>query len=652
MNGLLLASEPQNKDIKFDPKKIADIDKKNIISTGDFFEELMGEILSDIPDTEKKSFFLSKILNLPENIGKNEEIRSLFSDEPLFTNHQIENVSVETLVEIASLLKTTPQQPHNFPTDSDTLKVSLLDLEVQKSFKNARTIGDLLKIAEKNGIKVKNFEFFKEDLALDTLSKQMVHKVKSEEIFRLMEREVDKKMTPRTHRTAANIKIVPSSETSSKNVLKDILTTQQNNKPSQKKRVSLHSTMNKKEKQQIKAVKSDETTTNISHKTENIKTQQTKVTSTDRNIEQYNKIQKTDQTLSAVLPDTNKASGKTGTEHIPLKNEVHTTDTHIEKILQNSDKQTKTTASNNTLQAYTKDIDNKQTHISSLHDTENIDTKIDSVTQDKNHPKQIESEKHTKVQKTDQTTTPLSSETEKAVQNPKLRQQTSVQQINQQKILSEAKSPISDTTLKAQPVTPEQKYTFSTTSKNISESGEPENIKRAQTGTIMRDVSQEQTFSASEKESGENITVSHETKSQHTTQVKQEQNDIKRTFHTFAEEFRERVESYKPPLMKIKMQLNPGNLGDVDVTLINRGNNLHVNINSSASTIALFAQNQAEFRNALVNMGFTGLQMNFGENREGQRGQQNKNDNHKNSRPDTEEAHETDGFEMIVPRYI
>jgi len=75
--------------------------------------------------------------------------------------------------------------------------------------------------------------------------------------------------------------------------------------------------------------------------------------------------------------------------------------------------------------------------------------------------------------------------------------------------------------------------------------------------------------------------------------------------------------------MKIKMQLSPKNLGDVDVTLINRGNNLHVNINSTPNTIAIFTQNQTEFKNALVNMGFTGLQMNFGESKEQERGQQN-----------------------------
>ncbi len=103
--------------------------------------------------------------------------------------------------------------------------------------------------------------------------------------------------------------------------------------------------------------------------------------------------------------------------------------------------------------------------------------------------------------------------------------------------------------------------------------------------------------------------------------------------------------------MKIKMQLNPGNLGEVDVTLINRGNNLHVNFNANPGTIALFSQHQAEFRNALVNLGFTGLQMHFGDNREGQRGQSQKQQNHGKAQQQ-DEVHELDSFEMVVPRYV
>ena len=118
----------------------------------------------------------------------------------------------------------------------------------------------------------------------------------------------------------------------------------------------------------------------------------------------------------------------------------------------------------------------------------------------------------------------------------------------------------------------------------------------------------------------------------------------------FAQDFKEKVESYKPPLMKVKMQLNPKELGEVDITMINRGNNLHITVSSNHNTIAIFSQNQNEFKNSLVNMGFNELTMNFnenGKNKDNQNGR-NKNQNIKNF----EETEDEDNFEIITPLYL
>jgi len=105
--------------------------------------------------------------------------------------------------------------------------------------------------------------------------------------------------------------------------------------------------------------------------------------------------------------------------------------------------------------------------------------------------------------------------------------------------------------------------------------------------------------------------------------------------------------------MKVKMALNPKNLGEVEITLLHRGNNLHVNIVSNTNTMSLFTQNQAEFKNSLVNMGFTNLEMNFSD--------QGKNSNHnqqnrKNNNNSFEEFNNQENYEstveLIVPRYI
>ncbi|EIX0454358.1 flagellar hook-length control protein FliK [Campylobacter coli] len=85
----------------------------------------------------------------------------------------------------------------------------------------------------------------------------------------------------------------------------------------------------------------------------------------------------------------------------------------------------------------------------------------------------------------------------------------------------------------------------------------------------------------------------------------------KETLQHFSQDLKAAMEQYKAPITKLSITLNPHNLGEVEVTLIQRGNNLHINFNSNANAMNLFIQNQAEFKNSLVNMGFTGLEMNF-----------------------------------------
>ncbi|HED6591585.1 TPA: flagellar hook-length control protein FliK [Campylobacter coli] len=85
----------------------------------------------------------------------------------------------------------------------------------------------------------------------------------------------------------------------------------------------------------------------------------------------------------------------------------------------------------------------------------------------------------------------------------------------------------------------------------------------------------------------------------------------KETLQHFSQDLKAAMEQYKAPITKLSITLNPHNLGEVEVTLVQRGNNLHINFNSNTNAMNLFIQNQVEFKNSLVNMGFTGLEMNF-----------------------------------------
>jgi len=138
------------------------------------------------------------------------------------------------------------------------------------------------------------------------------------------------------------------------------------------------------------------------------------------------------------------------------------------------------------------------------------------------------------------------------------------------------------------------------------------------------------------------------------TLISKQLSPTKDTFNNFATEFKEKLENYKPPFMRVQMALNPKGLGEVDVTIVNRGNNLHVNITSNTNTMSVFTQNQAEFKNSLVNMGFTNLEMNFSDQRESKE-QQNNDKSAKTYSENFEEEkleEETTSIELLVPQYV
>ncbi len=96
-----------------------------------------------------------------------------------------------------------------------------------------------------------------------------------------------------------------------------------------------------------------------------------------------------------------------------------------------------------------------------------------------------------------------------------------------------------------------------------------------------------------------------------TDTVKSRVASARATVNHFVNDMKEQIENYRAPLMKITLDLNPKNLGSVGVTLLNRGKNLHVQIHSNNQAIQLFMQNHADFRNALSDLGYKDVQLNF-----------------------------------------
>ena len=71
------------------------------------------------------------------------------------------------------------------------------------------------------------------------------------------------------------------------------------------------------------------------------------------------------------------------------------------------------------------------------------------------------------------------------------------------------------------------------------------------------------------------------------------------------------IEDYKSPFTRIKLQLNPQQLGEVDLTVVQRGKNLHVNIGSNNTAVNTLAMNINELRVQLSNSGINNATFNF-----------------------------------------
>ena len=128
---------------------------------------------------------------------------------------------------------------------------------------------------------------------------------------------------------------------------------------------------------------------------------------------------------------------------------------------------------------------------------------------------------------------------------------------------------------------------------------------------------------------------------------------------TFAAQMVEKISEFKPPVTRVNLQLHPAELGEVNITMIARANNLHVNVTSANATMALFLQNQAEFKANLVNMGFSDIQMSFSDHKEGSNAQHSSNKAKKSYESDEDGVmiNEFEGsgestLEIVLPRYI
>lgn len=94
-------------------------------------------------------------------------------------------------------------------------------------------------------------------------------------------------------------------------------------------------------------------------------------------------------------------------------------------------------------------------------------------------------------------------------------------------------------------------------------------------------------------------------------------NEAKQMIKYLSHDVKQAIEDYKAPFTRVKVQLNPQRLGEVDLTVVQRGKNLHINLSSNNAAINTLAMNANDLKVQLNNSGIQNASLNFSNSSQG-----------------------------------
>lgn len=136
-------------------------------------------------------------------------------------------------------------------------------------------------------------------------------------------------------------------------------------------------------------------------------------------------------------------------------------------------------------------------------------------------------------------------------------------------------------------------------------------------------------------------------------------NEAKQMIKYLSADVKTAIEDYKSPFTRVKIQLNPQKLGEVDLTIVQRGKNLHINVSSNNTAINTLSLNANELRTQLANSGINNASLNFNNHSDSSNSQQQQNSQNERQAEqeynyyENEEAAEEvlNSLEIVVPQY-
>ena len=131
--------------------------------------------------------------------------------------------------------------------------------------------------------------------------------------------------------------------------------------------------------------------------------------------------------------------------------------------------------------------------------------------------------------------------------------------------------------------------------------------------------------------------------------------EAKQMMKYLSQDIKKAIDEYKPPFSRVKVKLNPQKLGEMDLTVVQRGNNVHINLSSNNVALNILTSHLHELKTQLNQNGINNASFNF--NSDGQNQQQKQKEREQKREyeyfANSEENEEQNrSLEIIVPRYI
>lgn len=131
--------------------------------------------------------------------------------------------------------------------------------------------------------------------------------------------------------------------------------------------------------------------------------------------------------------------------------------------------------------------------------------------------------------------------------------------------------------------------------------------------------------------------------------------EAKQMMKYLSQDIKKAIDEYKPPFSRVKVTLNPQRLGEMDLTVVQRGKNVHINLSSNNAALNILTNNLNELRTQLSQNGINNATFNFNSDAHDQQHRQKEQQAHRQYEyfaGEEENEEQSRSLEIIIPRYI